>query len=137
MPGRDVAAVIRLLIADDHPVVRRGLHQLFSTVPGVGVVGVVADGEQAVAQARALDPDVVLMDIVMPGLDGVEATKQLTATHPRLPIVILTAYGDQWRIDQALRAGACRCLLKHSDSEDVVRAVQLAHRGRPPVAPPR
>jgi two-component system, NarL family, response regulator LiaR len=122
--------MIRLLIVDDHPVVRRGLHQLFSSVADVDVVGVAVDGEQAVVQARALDPDVVLMDIVMPGIDGVEATKQMTATFPRLPVVILTAYGDRWRLDQALRAGACRCLLKHSDSEDVVRAVQLAHRGR-------
>jgi DNA-binding NarL/FixJ family response regulator len=132
-----VAAVIRLLIVDDHPVVRRGLHQLFSSVADVDVIGVAVDGEQAVVQARALDPDVVLMDIVMPGLDGVEATKQMTTTFPRLPIVILTAYGDRWRIDQALRAGACRCLLKHSDSEDVVRAVRLAHRGWRPLDPPR
>jgi DNA-binding NarL/FixJ family response regulator len=133
---RDVGATIRLLIVDDHQIVRQGLEQLFGTVPGVEVVGVAEDGRQAVLQADRLTPDVVLMDVGMPKIDGVEATRQITAAHPGSRIVMLTAYGDQDRIQAALQAGASGYLLKHSDPEDVVRAVQLVHGGgtlQPPV----
>jgi DNA-binding NarL/FixJ family response regulator len=127
--------MIRLLIVDDHVVVRQGLEQLFATVPEVEVVGVAADGGQAVLQADRLAPDVVLMDVGMPKVDGVEATRQITAAHPGSRIVILTAYGDKDRIQAALQAGASGYLLKHSPPEDVVRAVQLVHAGGT-VAPP-
>jgi DNA-binding NarL/FixJ family response regulator len=122
-----VVAVIRLLIVDDHLVVRRGLEQLFGTVPDVEVVGVVAGGRQAVAEADRLVPDVVLMDLSMPQVDGVEATRQITAAHPSSRIVILTACREQKRIEAALRAGAAGYVLKYSDPEDVVRAVLCAN----------
>jgi DNA-binding NarL/FixJ family response regulator len=126
---RDERAVIRLLIVDDHVVVRRGLELLFATVPEIEVVGVAANGEQAVAQARQLVPDVVLMDLSMSGVDGVEATRQIAAAHPASRIVVLTAYGDQGRLQAALRAGAAGYLLKHADPESVIRAVRVASAG--------
>jgi DNA-binding NarL/FixJ family response regulator len=121
-----VVRVIRLLIVDDHGVIRQGLEQLFATVPGIEVVGSAADGVQAVALADQLLPDVVLMDIGMPQVDGIEATRRITAAHPASRVVILTAYGDQTRIRDAQQAGAAGYLLKHSPAEDVVRAVQAA-----------
>jgi DNA-binding NarL/FixJ family response regulator len=124
-----VVPVIRLLIVDDHEVVRQGLEQLFATVPGIEVVGSAVDGGQAVALADQLVPDVVLMDIGMPRVDGIEATRQITAAHPASRVVILTAYGDQTRIRDAQRAGAAGYVLKHSPAEDVVRAVQAAYAG--------
>lgn len=128
--------MIRLLIVDDHQIVRQGLELLFATVPGVEVVGVAADGRQAVLEADRLTPDVVLMDVGMPKIDGVEATRQITAAHPAARVVMLTAYGDQDRIQAALQAGAAGYLLKHSAPEDVVQAVRLVHAGgtvQPPV----
>jgi DNA-binding NarL/FixJ family response regulator len=126
---RDVASVTRLLIVDDHVAVRQGLQLLFATVPGIEVVGVAADGCQAIAQVAQLSPDVVLMDVQMPKIDGVEATRQIIATHPASRIVILTASDDQSRIEDALRAGAASYVPKHSDPDQVVRAVQAAHGG--------
>ena len=128
--------MIRLLLVDDHQIIRQGLEQLFATVAGVEVVGVASDGGEAVMKADRLTPDVVLMDVGMPKIDGVEATRQIAATHPGARIVMLSAYGDQDRIQAALQAGAAGYLLKHSDPEDVVRAVRLVHGGgtvQPPV----
>ena len=116
----------RLLIVDDHVAVRQGLKQMFAAVPGIKVVGVAADGRQAVSQAAQLRPDVVLMDVEMPHVDGVEATRRITTTHPSSRVVILTATDDHRRIEDALRAGAASYVLKHSDPDQVVRAVQDA-----------
>jgi len=115
----------RLLIVDDHVVVREGLTQMFAAVSGIEVVGVAADGRQAVSQAGQLRPDVVLMDIEMPDVDGVEATRRITATHPAARVVILSA-SDDHRIQDALRAGAAGYVLKDGDPGQVVRAVQDA-----------
>ena len=90
-----VGSVIRLLIADDHGIVREGLQRLFATVPGVEVVGTAADGAEAVALADQTVPDVVLMDVGMPQVDGVEATRRITAAHPASRIVMLTAHGER------------------------------------------
>ena len=125
-PGRSSA--IRLLIVDDHPVVRQGLEMLFATVPGVEVVGVAADGVRAVDLAIDLAPEVVLMDIGMPALDGIEATRQMMAARPELSVVILTGYTDPARLDRALQAGARRCLFKHGDDREVIDAVVTAGR---------
>ena len=121
--------MIRLLIVDDHGVVRDGLERLFATVPGVEVVGTAADGAQAVAVARRTAPDVVLMDVGLPELDGVEATRQITAAQPAARIVMLTAYGDRSHIRAALGAGATGYLVKDSGVEAVVRAVHAAYAG--------
>jgi DNA-binding NarL/FixJ family response regulator len=122
-----VVPVIRLLIADDHQVIREGLEQLFATVPGVDVVGLAADGGQAVTLANQTVPDVVLMDISMPRLDGIEASRQITAAHPAARIIILTAHEDQSLIQEAQQAGAAGYLLKHSHAEDIVQAVKAVY----------
>jgi DNA-binding NarL/FixJ family response regulator len=129
--------LIRLLIVDDHAIVRQGLAQLFATLPDVQVVGTAADGETAVTRARELDPDVVLMDIRMPKLDGVAATRRIVGTAPEIRVVILTSYEDDEQVAEARRAGAVGYLLKHSDPPDVVAAVRAAYAGVPgPSAPP-
>ena len=121
--------MIRLLIVDDHAVVREGLRLLFATVPGIEVVGMAADGAVAVEQVRALAPDVVLMDLGMPEVDGVEATRRIVAQYPDVKIVVLTSYTDEDRMIAALDAGALGYVLKHSESDVVVRAVQAAYVG--------
>jgi DNA-binding NarL/FixJ family response regulator len=125
-PGSGTTAGIRLLIVDDHPVVRQGLELLFSTVPGVEVVGLAADGRNAVDLASALAPDVVLMDIGMPGIDGIEATRRMMSARQDLSVIVLTGYTDTERLNQALQAGARRCLFKHGGYEEVIDAVLTA-----------
>jgi DNA-binding NarL/FixJ family response regulator len=122
-------AVIRLLIVDDHAVVREGLRLLFATTPGIEVVGMAGDGAVAVEQARVLAPDVVLMDLGMPVVDGIEATRRIVARDPDARVVVLTSYTDQDRIVAALDAGALGYVLKHSDSDVVVRAIRAAYVG--------
>ena len=114
--------MIRLLIVDDHVAVRYGLQQMFAEVPCIEVVGVAADGCQAVTRMDLLRADVVLMDIEMPNIDGVEATRRITSAHPTSRVVILTA-SDSSRIQDALQAGATGYVLKNSDPKQVVRAV--------------
>ena len=121
--------MIRLLIADDHGIVREGLERLFATVPDVEVVGTAADGREAIALADRTTPDVVLMDVGMPEVDGVEATRRITAAHPAARIVMLTAHGHQSQVRAALQAGAAGYLLKDTPADEVVRAVQAAHAG--------
>ena len=122
--------MIRLLIVDDHAVVREGLRLLFATVPGVEVVGMAGDGAIAVEQVRALAPDVVLMDLGLPEVDGIEATRRIVARDPDVKVVVLTSYTDEDRLIAALDAGALGYVLKHSDAEVVVRAVQAAYVGQ-------
>ena len=122
-----VGPVIRLLIVDDHLSVRWGLEQMFAMVAGIEVVGSAADGAQAIALADQLVPDVILMDIAMPRVDGVEATRLITVAQPTSRIVILSGQSDQARIRDALQAGAVSYLPKESDPEDVIRAVRAAY----------
>ncbi|WP_223167445.1 response regulator [Nonomuraea sp. SYSU D8015] len=121
---------IRLLIADDHPLVRDGLRALMSTVDGVEVVAVAEDGARALVAAREHTPDVVLMDIAMPVMDGIEATRRLSA-EPSAPfVVMLTMSDDDLSLLAAVRAGARGYLLKDASQEDVVAAVRAAARGQ-------
>ena len=122
--------VIRLLIADDHRIVRQGLELLFGGVPDVEVVGTAANGQEAIALADQTLPDVVLMDVGMPQLDGIEATRRITAAHPACRIVMLTGHGDQARVRAAMQAGAADYLLKDTPGDDVVRAVQAVYARR-------
>jgi DNA-binding NarL/FixJ family response regulator len=121
---------IRVVVADDQAAVRDGLVTLLDLDPQITVVAEAADGGQAVAAVAAADPDVVLMDLHMPGTDGIEATAQITARHPRTKVVVLTTYADDVSIHGALQAGALGYLTKDSGREDITRAVIAAAAGQ-------
>ncbi|HZO30984.1 MAG TPA: response regulator transcription factor [Chloroflexota bacterium] len=120
---------IRVLLVDDHAVVRKGLRALFELEPGIEVVGEAGDGEQAVQVVERLRPDVILMDLEMPGLGGVEAARQISERQPSSKIVVLTSHAAEEDVFPALKAGALGYLLKHSAPDDVVRAIRQAHQG--------
>ena len=120
---------IRILLVDDHAVVRKGLRALLEREPGVEVAGEAEDGDQALRLVDRLQPDVILMDIEMPGIGGIEATQRITATHPVTKIVVLTSHAAEEDVFPALKAGAMGYLLKHSAPEDVLLAIRQAYRG--------
>jgi DNA-binding NarL/FixJ family response regulator len=128
-------APIRVIIAEDHAVVREGTRQLLEREPDLQVVGEAADGAEAVALVEALHPDVVIMDISMPVMTGIEATKRIKAIRPNTAILILTAYDDDQYVFALLAAGAAGYLLKDVPSAEVVRAVRLVHAGEPVLHP--
>jgi DNA-binding NarL/FixJ family response regulator len=127
--------VIRVLIADDHGVMRDGLRRLLEAADEIEVVATTADGEETVAAAAREMPDVVLMDLDMPGVDGIEATRRITQSGARVAVLVLTAFSDQPRILGAIEAGAVGYLLKDADSGDVVEGVRAAARGESPLDP--
>ncbi len=127
--------MIRVLIADDHGVIRDGLGRLIDALEDIELVGVAADGEDAVARCRESSPDVVLMDLEMPRLDGIEATRQITAEHPATAVLVLTSFSDRPRILGALEAGACGYLLKDAASAEVADGIRAAARGESPLDP--
>jgi DNA-binding NarL/FixJ family response regulator len=128
--------VIRLLLAEDHPVVRAGLEKLLSNEPDIDLVGAAADGAEAVELTERLRPDVVLMDLSMPVLDGTGATRQIHAAHDgAIAVVILTSFSDRAQIMEALDAGASGYLLKDAEPEEIVRGIRAAARGESPLAP--
>jgi DNA-binding NarL/FixJ family response regulator len=127
--------VIRVLIADDHAVVRAGLAQLLQTFDGVELVGAAVDGAEAVSLCGERSPDVVLMDLEMPTLDGIEATRRIRAAHPDVAVVVLTSFSDRERILGALDAGAAGYLLKDAEPEELARAIEAAARGESPLDP--
>ncbi len=114
---------IRIVVADDHPVVRKGLVALLRTIPGLEVVGDAADGEAAVRAVLEHEPDVILMDVRMPGTDGIEATRRIRLQTPGCRVLILTMHDDDATVFTAMKAGAQGYLLKESEQEDIVRAV--------------
>jgi DNA-binding NarL/FixJ family response regulator len=120
---------IRVLLVDDHAVVRKGLCALLEREPGIEVVGEAENGEQAVQLAERLRPDVVLMDLEMPVLNGIEATRRISERDPEARIVVLTSHAAEEDVFPALKAGAQGYLLKHSPPEDVLRAIRRAHEG--------
>jgi DNA-binding NarL/FixJ family response regulator len=127
--------VIRLLIADDHPLVRDALTTLLAGVEDIEVVGTVADGREAVEVALATSPDVVLMDLEMPELNGMDATRALHEAGSDARVVVLTTFSDRDRILGALDAGALGYLLKDAEPEEIIRGVRAAARGESPLAP--
>jgi DNA-binding NarL/FixJ family response regulator len=127
--------VIRLLIADDHPLVRDALANLLAGAGDIDVVGVAADGREAVSVALETDPDVVLMDLEMPELNGRDATRALQEAGSAARVVVLTTFSDRDRILGALDAGALGYLLKDADPEEIIRGVRAAARGESPLAP--
>jgi DNA-binding NarL/FixJ family response regulator len=122
-------AAVRLLVVDDHPVVRQGLRTFLETRADFAVVGEAGDGDTAVAEAARLQPDVILMDLVMPGVDGVEAINRIRATNPGARILVLTSFASAEQVLPALRAGAAGYLLKDAAPAEVEAAIRAVHRG--------
>src|SRR3954462_13470663 len=135
MPDYDEHAPIRVLIADDHDIVRTGLGRLLDAAPDVEVVALARDGAEAVALTERHAPDVVLMDLEMPGIDGVEATRRIVRGDGAPSVVVLTSFPDRERITEALDSGAVGYLLKESEAAEVVAGVRAAARGASPIDP--
>jgi DNA-binding NarL/FixJ family response regulator len=127
--------MITVVVADDHAVVRSGLDQLLATAPDIELVGSAVDGSTAVELVRDLRPDVVLMDLSMPGTDGIEATRQIVAAGSSARVVVLTSLADDRHISDALRAGAIGYVLKHADADDILDAIRAAAAGDSPLDP--
>ena len=126
---------IRVLIADDHVLVRKGTAALLETEESIEVVGEASDGQEAVEKVGRLRPDVVLMDLVMPRMDGIEATRRITESQPGVRILVLTSFASDDKIFPALKAGALGYLLKDTEPEELVRAIRDVHHGRSTLNP--
>jgi DNA-binding NarL/FixJ family response regulator len=126
---------IRVLIADDHPVVRRGMSALLSSLEGVEVVAEVGNGEDAVREAQLLRPDVVVMDVQMPGVSGIEATRRLTTAVPGTAVLVVTMFEDDETVFSALQVGARGYLLKGAEQEDILTALRSVVAGQLVVGP--
>ncbi len=127
--------LIRVLITDDHAIVRKGIAALLATEPDIQVVGEAADGAEAIAKARALQPDVVLMDMMMPKMDGIEATRQIAAALPGTRVLVLTSFAADDKVFPAIKAGALGYLLKDSGPYELVQAIHQVYRGQPSLEP--
>ena len=120
---------IRILIADDHTLFREGLVALFDSLPEIEVLGTVADGHAVIQAADELQPDVILMDIQMPGVNGIEATRQIVQRSPHIGVIVVTMFEDDDSVFAAMRAGARGYVLKGADQQDILRAIQAVARG--------
>jgi NarL family two-component system response regulator LiaR len=125
----------RLLICDDHAVVRQGLTAFLALQDDIEIAGEAADGEEAVAQALALRPDVVLMDLVMPRVDGVEAIRRIRAALPETRVIVLTSFLDDDKVFPAIKAGADGYLMKDVSPQDLAKAIRMARAGEPLLHP--
>jgi DNA-binding NarL/FixJ family response regulator len=121
---------IKVLVVDDQRIVREGLALLLRTTPGVEPVGAAENGRQAVELVRELEPDIVLMDLRMPELDGVEATRAIRNAHPAVQVIVLTTYSDDDSVFAALRAGARGYLTKDAEADELARAIRRVHEGK-------
>ncbi len=126
---------IRVLIADDHEIVRQGLRMTIEGENDLELVGEAANGRQAVIRAGILQPDVVIMDVRMPEMDGIAATAEIHAAHPQIAVLILTSFGDDPELFAALKAGASGYLLKDINGDDLVQAIRGAAAGKPQLHP--
>jgi two-component system, NarL family, response regulator LiaR len=122
-------AVIRVLICDDHAIVRQGLQTFLELQDGIEIVGQAADGEEAVSKAAAMRPDVVLMDLVMPRIDGIEAIRRIRAAQANAKIIVLTSFADDDKVFPAIKAGATGYLMKDVAPNDLANAIRLASEG--------
>lgn len=121
--------MIKLLICEDQTLMRQGLATILSLEPGLTVVGEAADGAEAVAQVRALHPDIVLMDVQMPGMDGIEATRLITAAYPDTRVIILTTFDYEEYVFEGVKAGAMGYMLKDSPAPDLIHTIRRVHEG--------
>jgi DNA-binding NarL/FixJ family response regulator len=120
---------IRLIIADDHTLFRDGVRALLQSIPDFQVVGEAATGAQAIQQANALQPDVVLMDLQMPGVNGIEATRRIVQTSPHIGVIVVTMFQDDDSVFAAMRAGARGYILKGADQDEMIRAIRAIANG--------
>jgi NarL family two-component system response regulator LiaR len=130
-----MTSAIRVLIVDDHAIVRKGLRALLRNLPDIEIVGEAADGWEAIAEVENLDPDVVLMDLLMPELGGIEATRRIMADQPDTRILVLTSFAGEDEIFPAIKAGALGYHLKDSSPEELVQAIRQVHRGESSLHP--
>ncbi len=130
-----VSGPVRVVLVDDHALVRSGLAQLLDAADDIEVVGQASDGAAALAVLAETRPDVVVMDLQMPGVDGVTATRRVVAEHPETQVLVLTSFSDTERIVAALDAGAVGYLLKDADPDDVIEGVRAVSRGESPIHP--
>ena len=130
-----MSEVIRVYITDDHPIVRRGIKQLLGTETGIEVVGEATNGREAVMDMDELKPDIVLMDLVMPVMDGIEAIRQIKAGHPSIQILVLTSFATDDKVFPAIKAGALGYLIKDTGPDELVRAIRQVHQGQPTLHP--
>jgi two-component system, NarL family, response regulator LiaR len=126
---------IRIMIVDEHPMVRRGLASFLSTTPDLDLVAEARDGEEAILYCDREQPDVVLMDLMMPRMNGIEATQAIKDRWPEVQVIALTSFAEKELIQDALQAGAVSYLLKDVNSEELARAIRAAHQGKPTLAP--
>ena len=130
-----MTSVIRILVADDHAVVREGLRTLIGTEPGMEVIGEAADGVEAVHKARALQPDVILLDMVMPRMGGLEVIDEIKREHPEMCILVLSSFSDDEKVFPAIKAGAMGYLLKNASPRALLRSIRDVHQGEPSMSP--
>ena len=126
-----MSSPIRVLIVDDHEIVRKGIRALLATKKDIQVVGEAGDGAEAVTQAQALHPDVILMDLMMPKMDGIQATREITASLPETRVLVLTSFAADAQVFPAIKAGALGYLLKDSSPQELVQAIRQVHQGEP------
>lgn len=126
---------IRIIIADDHAIVRKGIRAVLRNVPDIDVVGEAATGWEAIAEVEKLQPDVVLMDLAMPELDGIEAIRRIMNDHPEVRILVLTSFASEDKIFPAIKAGALGYHLKDSTPEELMEAIRQVHRGESSLHP--
>jgi NarL family two-component system response regulator LiaR len=127
--------IIRVLVADDHPIVRKGMVTVIDMTEGMHVVGEAKDGLEAVAQAAALQPDVIVMDLVMPRMEGVQAISEICRVNPLARILVLTSFAEDEKIIAAIKAGAAGYMLKDSMPDEVLRAIRDVHNGDAVIQP--
>ena len=135
MTDQTNGGAIRVLIVDDHAIVRDGICALLATKPDIEVVGEAGNGREAVSKAQSLLPDVILMDLMMPEMDGIEAIRRIVARQPGARILVLTSFAADDKVFPAIKAGAMGYLLKDSESKDLVRAIHQVYRGESSLHP--
>jgi DNA-binding NarL/FixJ family response regulator len=128
-PAGGPVSAVRVVLADDHPVVRAGLGALLGSLPGVEVVGVAADGRGAVQEVLLHRPDVAVLDLQMPGLDGFAATREIARLAPAVAVLVLTLFDDEDSVFAAMRAGACGYIVKGAEQDEIGRAIQAVAAG--------
>jgi two-component system, NarL family, response regulator LiaR len=130
-----MSQIIHVLIVDDHTIVRKGIRALLAEIGGIEVVGEAADGQEAIVQADRLHPDVILMDLAMPRMNGIEATRQIKARQPESRVLVMTSFATDGKVLPAIKAGAQGYLLKESAPEDLVQAIHQICRGESSLHP--